>query len=224
MLALYQIVSLCGSISRICWHASKWPSISFLHWQCPSDGDFFFPRFVGLLIISLWVVYDVINLFNRLLIDMLTCIDITVNTTKKALREALDTTAKKYRIFSLTALKFIHHSLTLIPCHVMTKSQQLLFTTSRLPDVNPSWECSGCSSSCPFPNSLGVGAACLLPSFSSITRHFITHSHLSHILPHTIHLFYDRTLPLHPSTFMFITLQFSLSRCLRLQMQPGPTA
>jgi hypothetical protein len=28
--------------------------ISFSHWQCPSDGEFFFPRIVGLLIRSLW--------------------------------------------------------------------------------------------------------------------------------------------------------------------------
>jgi hypothetical protein len=36
-----------------CWHATKWSSISFSHWQCPSDGDFSFLRFVGLLILSL---------------------------------------------------------------------------------------------------------------------------------------------------------------------------
>jgi hypothetical protein len=35
-------------------HASKWSSISFLDWQCPSDEDFSFPRFVGPLILSLW--------------------------------------------------------------------------------------------------------------------------------------------------------------------------
>jgi hypothetical protein len=35
------------------WHANKWSSISFSHWQCPSDGDFSYPRFVGLLILSL---------------------------------------------------------------------------------------------------------------------------------------------------------------------------
>jgi hypothetical protein len=40
---------------KIYWHASKRSSISFLNWQCPSDGDFSFPRFVGLLIISLWL-------------------------------------------------------------------------------------------------------------------------------------------------------------------------
>jgi hypothetical protein len=33
-------------------------SISFSHWQCPSDGDFSFPRFVGLLILSLWSQHD----------------------------------------------------------------------------------------------------------------------------------------------------------------------
>jgi hypothetical protein len=38
-----------------CWHASKWSSISFWHWQYPPDRDFTFPRFVGLLILSLWV-------------------------------------------------------------------------------------------------------------------------------------------------------------------------
>jgi hypothetical protein len=36
------------------WHATKWSAISFSHWQCPWDGDFSFPRFVGLLILSLW--------------------------------------------------------------------------------------------------------------------------------------------------------------------------
>jgi hypothetical protein len=34
------------------WHAIKW-SVSFSQWQCPSDGDFSFPRFVVLLILSL---------------------------------------------------------------------------------------------------------------------------------------------------------------------------
>jgi hypothetical protein len=33
----------------------KWSSIIFSHWQCPSDGDFSLPRFVGPLILSLWV-------------------------------------------------------------------------------------------------------------------------------------------------------------------------
>jgi hypothetical protein len=62
------------------------------------------------------------------------------------------------------------------------------------------------SSFCPFLNSLGVGAACLLCLFSSITRHFITHSLLSHILLHTvIPSSFGRPLPRHPSTFMFIT-------------------
>jgi hypothetical protein len=37
------------------WHGNKWSSISFSHWQCPSDGDVSFSRFVGLLILSLWV-------------------------------------------------------------------------------------------------------------------------------------------------------------------------
>jgi hypothetical protein len=37
-----------------CWHARTWSSISFWHWQHPSYGDFSFPRFVGLLILSLW--------------------------------------------------------------------------------------------------------------------------------------------------------------------------
>jgi hypothetical protein len=36
------------------WYVSKWSSISFWRRQCPSDGDFSFPRFVGLLILSLW--------------------------------------------------------------------------------------------------------------------------------------------------------------------------
>jgi hypothetical protein len=54
MLVLYQSVSISGSISNIYWNASKWSSISFLHWQCPSDREFFFPRFVGLLILSPW--------------------------------------------------------------------------------------------------------------------------------------------------------------------------
>jgi hypothetical protein len=56
MLVLYQSVSLCGSISNIYWHANKWSSISFSHWQCPSDRVFSFPRFVGLLILTLWYV------------------------------------------------------------------------------------------------------------------------------------------------------------------------
>jgi hypothetical protein len=51
MLVLYQSVSISGSISNIYWHASKWSSISFSHWQCPSDREFSFPRFVGLLIL-----------------------------------------------------------------------------------------------------------------------------------------------------------------------------
>jgi hypothetical protein len=38
------------------WWASKWSPISFSHWQCPSDGDFSFPRFVSLLMLSLWAV------------------------------------------------------------------------------------------------------------------------------------------------------------------------
>jgi hypothetical protein len=36
------------------WHASKWSSISSSHWKSPSFGNFSFPRFVGLLILSLW--------------------------------------------------------------------------------------------------------------------------------------------------------------------------
>jgi hypothetical protein len=36
------------------WHASKWSSICFSHWQWPSNGDFSFPRFIGILILSLW--------------------------------------------------------------------------------------------------------------------------------------------------------------------------
>jgi hypothetical protein len=47
MLVLYQCVSLSGVISNIYWHASKWSSISFSHWLCPSDREFSFPRFVG---------------------------------------------------------------------------------------------------------------------------------------------------------------------------------
>jgi hypothetical protein len=53
MLVLYQSVSISGSILNIYWHASKWSSISFSHWQCPSDRKFSFPRFVGILILSL---------------------------------------------------------------------------------------------------------------------------------------------------------------------------
>jgi hypothetical protein len=56
MLVLYQSVSISGPISNIYWHASKCSSISFSHWQCPLDHEFSFPRFVGLLILSLWVV------------------------------------------------------------------------------------------------------------------------------------------------------------------------
>jgi hypothetical protein len=51
----YQSRVISGYISNIYWHASKWSSISFSHWQCPSDREFSFPRFVGLLILSLWV-------------------------------------------------------------------------------------------------------------------------------------------------------------------------
>jgi hypothetical protein len=37
--------------------SSKWSSISFSHWQCSSDGDFSFPRVVGLLMQNLWLEY-----------------------------------------------------------------------------------------------------------------------------------------------------------------------
>jgi hypothetical protein len=85
----------------------------------------------------------------------------------------------------------------------VTVANQILFQRQVFIE---SYSCLYCSFSCPFPNSLGVAAACLLPPFSSITRHFITHSHLSHILPHTVNpSFLGRPLPLHPSTFMFIT-------------------
>jgi hypothetical protein len=56
MLVLYQSVSISGSISNIYWHACKWSSISFSHWQCPRDSEFSFPRFVGQLILRLWSV------------------------------------------------------------------------------------------------------------------------------------------------------------------------
>jgi hypothetical protein len=49
MLVLYQSGLISGVISNIYWHARKWSSISFSHWQCPSDREFSFPRFVGLL-------------------------------------------------------------------------------------------------------------------------------------------------------------------------------
>jgi hypothetical protein len=49
-------VSISGSISNIYWHASKRSSISFSHWHCPSDREFSFPRFVSLLILSLWLI------------------------------------------------------------------------------------------------------------------------------------------------------------------------
>jgi hypothetical protein len=39
---------------KICWYATKWSSISFSHWQCPSDGDFSFTRLFGVLILSIW--------------------------------------------------------------------------------------------------------------------------------------------------------------------------
>jgi hypothetical protein len=45
----------------------------------------------------------------------------------------------------------------------------------------------------PFSQSLGVGATCLLPPFSSITRHFITHSRLSNILPYTVNPYFFRS-------------------------------
>jgi hypothetical protein len=54
MLDLYQSVTISGSISNIYWHASKRSSISFSHRQCPSDRELSFPRFVDLLILSLW--------------------------------------------------------------------------------------------------------------------------------------------------------------------------
>jgi hypothetical protein len=47
-------VTMCNSFKNF-WPASKWLSISFSHLQCLSNGDFSFPRFVGLLILSLWV-------------------------------------------------------------------------------------------------------------------------------------------------------------------------
>jgi hypothetical protein len=66
MLILYQSVSISGSISIIYWHASKCSSISFSHWQCPSDREFSFPLFVDLLIQSLWfmlwLIYTIINI------------------------------------------------------------------------------------------------------------------------------------------------------------------
>jgi hypothetical protein len=37
--ARYQSVSISGVISNIYWHASNWSSISFSHWQCPSDRE-----------------------------------------------------------------------------------------------------------------------------------------------------------------------------------------
>jgi hypothetical protein len=63
MLVLYQSGLKSGVSSNIYWHASKWSSISFSHWQCPSDREFSFPRFVGLLILSLWLIQT----FRRLL-------------------------------------------------------------------------------------------------------------------------------------------------------------
>jgi hypothetical protein len=58
MLVLYQSGVISGYISNIYWHASKWSSISFSHWQYPSDREFSFPRFVGLLILSLWFTLE----------------------------------------------------------------------------------------------------------------------------------------------------------------------
>jgi hypothetical protein len=58
MLVLYQTVSISGFISNIYWHASNWSSISFSHWQCPSDSEFSFPRFLGLIILSLWFIHQ----------------------------------------------------------------------------------------------------------------------------------------------------------------------
>jgi hypothetical protein len=54
MFVMYQSGVISGYISNIYWHASKWSSISFSHWQCPPDREFSFPRFVGLFILSLW--------------------------------------------------------------------------------------------------------------------------------------------------------------------------
>jgi hypothetical protein len=57
MLILYQRGVISGYISNIYWHASKWSSIFFSHWQCPSDCEFSFPRFVRLLILVLMSMY-----------------------------------------------------------------------------------------------------------------------------------------------------------------------
>jgi hypothetical protein len=48
------------------WHATKWSSIFFSQCQCPSDGNFSFPRFIGLLILSL--ALNSANWLNRLFI------------------------------------------------------------------------------------------------------------------------------------------------------------
>jgi hypothetical protein len=66
MLVLYQIVSISGPISNIYWHASKRCSISFSHWQCPSDREFSFPRSVGLLILSLCIFNILLNFYVSL--------------------------------------------------------------------------------------------------------------------------------------------------------------
>jgi hypothetical protein len=50
------------------------------------------------------------------------------------------------------------------------------FILSRIPHESLNDHRPHSSSSCPFA----------LPPFSSITRHFITHGHLSHILPHIV--------------------------------------
>jgi hypothetical protein len=50
-----QSESLCGSLSKIVdTPVNVSQAISFWLCQCLSDGDFSFPRFVGLLILSLW--------------------------------------------------------------------------------------------------------------------------------------------------------------------------
>jgi hypothetical protein len=61
IVVLYQSVSISGSISSTYWNASKWSSISFSHWQCPLEREFSFPRFVGLLILSLWFLFKLIE-------------------------------------------------------------------------------------------------------------------------------------------------------------------
>jgi hypothetical protein len=97
MLVLYQSVLISGSISNIYWHASKWSSISFSHWQCPTDREFSFPRFVGLLILSLC-------LYHSLTLTSFTESSFVVPITTLADRSIVGANANPAMLTGVTAL------------------------------------------------------------------------------------------------------------------------